>query len=181
MTLLMANFFEKEIILGLTVQEFLLHLLNFVILIVALRFLLYKPVKKFMQKRKEEYETAEEKYQNSLKETEQAAQKAEITLENAREEAVKIAEEAHAMAMIQTEEIIAGAHEEADAIIQKAQAEAKAAVKGERDSLYHDVSALAVEISEKLLARELRSEDTDVFIDNLIEGIKKREDGEENA
>lgn len=177
----MANFFENEIILGLTVQEFLLHLLNFVILIIALRFLLYKPVKKFMQKRKEDYEAAEERYQNSLKETEQAALKADGIMENAREEAVKIAEEAHAMAMIQMQEIVAGAHEEADEIVKKAKEEAKKAAKVERDSMYYDVSELAVEISEKLLAREFKSEDNDVFIDSLIEDIKKRENGEGNA
>ena len=55
----MKEFFAKELLLGLTVQEFLLHLLNFVILFVALFFLLYKPVKKFMRKRKEDYEEAD--------------------------------------------------------------------------------------------------------------------------
>ena len=37
-------------------QQILLHLLNFVILFTGLWFLLYKPVRSFMQKRKEHYE-----------------------------------------------------------------------------------------------------------------------------
>ena len=37
-------------------QQILLHLLNFVILFAGLWLLLYKPVRKFMQNRREHYE-----------------------------------------------------------------------------------------------------------------------------
>lgn len=177
----MAEFFAKEIILGLTVQEFLLHLLNFLILVIALRLLLYKPVKKFMQKRKEEYRTAEEKYQNSLVASEESVKNSELLMENARDEAVRIAEEAHALAMVQTQEIIAGAREEAEEILKKAESEAAEATKQARENLYYEVSALAVNISEKLIGRELNGQDNDVFIDNLLNGMKKQENGADNA
>lgn len=179
--LLSASFWSQDILLGLTVQEFLLHLLNFVILVVALRLLLYKPVKKFMEKRKEEYEQAEEKYQGAVKMTEEAEKNAEKVLDEAREEAVKIAEEAHALAMVQTEEILLTAREEADSIVKKAKEEAEQAKKKEMDNLYYSVSDLAVNISEKLLGRELKGEDNDVFIDNLLENMKKKDSGEGNA
>lgn len=177
----MADFFAKEIILGLTVQEFLLHLMNFLILVICLRLLLYKPVKKFMQKRREEYRTAEEKYQNALKETEGASANATRLIDDAHEEAVRIAEEAHALAMVQTQEIISGAREEAEEILKKAASDADKLKKQEMENLYYSVSDLAVNISEKLLGRELKSEDNDVFIDNLLGAVRKRENGEENA
>lgn len=177
----MAEFFAKEILLGLTVQEFLLHLLNFIILIIILRFLLYKPVKKFMEKRKEEYRAAEEKYQNAVKETEEAAGKAEKVIDEAHEEAVRIAEEAHALAMVQTQEILAEAKAEAEEIVKKAHSDAYEAKMREREELYYRVSDLAVDISEKLLNRELTGADNDAFIDNLLSDIKKRENGENNA
>ena len=41
--------------LNINLQQILLHLLNFVILFVILYFLLYSPIKKFMEKRTEEY------------------------------------------------------------------------------------------------------------------------------
>ena len=170
----MAEFFAKEIILGLTVQEFLLHLLNFVILVVCLYLLLYKPVKKFIKKRSEEYKAAEEKYQNSLKFTEESSRKAEEMLDKAREEAVKIAEEAHALAMVQTQEIIAGAHEEAEEIVKKAVEDSKNAQQNERENFYYSLSGLAVDISEKLLGRELKSSDNDVFIENLVQSLDKK-------
>lgn len=177
----MAEFFAKEIILGLTVQEFLLHLLNFVILVVCLYLLLYKPVKKFIKKRSEEYKAAEEKYQNSLKFTEESSRKAEEMLDKAREEAVKIAEEAHALAMVQTQEIIAGAHEEAEEIVKKAVEDSKNAQKIERENFYYSLSGLAVDISEKLLGRELKSSDNDVFIENLVQSLDKKNKEESNA
>ena len=42
-------------------QQILLHLFNFVVLTGVLYFLLYKPVKSFMDKRTEEYRSADEK------------------------------------------------------------------------------------------------------------------------
>ena len=55
--------------LGIDIQQILLHLLNFVILFTGLYVLLYGPVKKFMDKRTEEYkkmdEDAEEKLANA--------------------------------------------------------------------------------------------------------------------
>lgn len=177
----MAEFFAKEIILGLTVQEFLLHLLNFVILVTCLYLLLYKPVKKFIKKRSEEYKAAEEKYQNSLKFTEESSRKAEEMLDKAREEAVKIAEEAHALAMVQTQEIIAGAHEEAEEIIKKAVEDSKNAQQNERENFYYSLSGLAVDISKKLLGRELKSSDNDVFIENLVQSLDKKNKEENNA
>lgn len=42
-------------------QQILLHLFNFVVLTGVLYFLLYKPVKSFMDKRTEEYRLADEK------------------------------------------------------------------------------------------------------------------------
>lgn len=185
----MAEFFAKEIILGLTVQEFLLHLLNFVILVVCLYLLLYKPVKKFIKKRSEEYKAAEEKYRNSLKFTEESSRKAEEMLDKAREEAVKIAEEAHALAMVQTQEIIAGAHEEAEEIIKKTILESQNAQKTERENFYYSLSGLAVDISEKLVGREFNVADNEEYVNSIVNVINKEkenyfrnisEDGVEN-
>lgn len=175
------DFLSKEIILGLTVQEFLLHLLNFVILVVALRLLLYKPVKKFMQKRDEKYKAAQESYNNAVRKTESAEQDAERIIDAAHEEAVHIAEEAHATAMIQAQEIIDGAHEEADKIKKRAVDEGEKAREKEKENLYYSISDLAVDISQKLIGRELNSADNDVFIENLLSGIKKKDEDNKDA
>lgn len=165
------EFLSKEIILGLTVQEFLLHLLNFIILVVVLRLLLYKPVKKFMEKRDKEYKDADSKYRESVKAIEENQAKEEKILDEARDEAVHIAEEAHALAMIQNDEIINSAREEAKKIIAKATSDSAKAVAKDKEEMLHSINNLAVDISKKILDRELTNDDNDKFIDNLINNL----------
>lgn len=172
------EFLSKEIILGLNVQEFLLHLLNFAILVTALYFLLYKPVRKFMAKRDSDYRKAEQEYQDALKGKLEAKEEGEKILSEAREEAVSIAEEAHALAMVQTQEVLESAKEEAKDILVKAKEDSKNIYEKEKQDLYYSISDLAVNISEKLIERELTEKDNDLFIDSIIKDL---EDGEDNA
>lgn len=177
----MKEFFAKEILLGLTVQEFLLHLLNFAVLVVALYFLLYKPVRKFMQKRKETYEEAEKKYNEAIEYTGKAESEAARILDDAHGEAVRIAEEAHAAASAQSDAIIADAKAQADKMIEDARADADRVLLSEKEKLYSSVSGLAVDISEKILSREVKSEDNDAFIDAILSEVAEKDGGEENA
>lgn len=171
----MDSFFTQEIILGLTVQEFLLHLLNFVILFVCLWLLLYKPVKMFMDKRKADYEGAEEKYQNALKVTEEADSEAKKTIEQAREGAVKIAEDAQKKAFEQRKIILAEAEEEAAKIRRQAAEDAKNAVEKERETMYLAAKDIAYDVAEKLIARDVKTEDNDAFIDAILSGVQKKD------
>lgn len=172
------EFLSKEIILGLSVQEFLLHLFNFIILVCALFFLLYKPIKKFMAKRDNEYQNAEEGYKVAVKEISEAKSESERILNEAREEAVYIAEEAHALAMVQTEEILNSAKEEARDLLIKAKEDCKSIYEKEKQELYYTISDLAVDISQKLIDRDLTAKDNDKFIESIIKEIN---DGESNA
>ena len=67
-------------------QQILLHLLNFTILFAILYFLLYKPVKAFMEKRRLEYENREKESQNQLTEAENIKAQYQKKLEKADEE-----------------------------------------------------------------------------------------------
>lgn len=173
------EFFAKEIILGLTVQEFLLHLLNLLILLVVLYLLLVKPVKKFMKKREEKYKQADENYRNAVERTESAESDAERIIDEAHEEAVRIAEEAHATAMIQAQEILDAANVEAEKIKLRVVQEGEREMEKAQENLYYSISELAVEMSKKIIGRELSVADNDVFIDSMVEGIKKQGKGED--
>lgn len=172
------EFLSREIILGLSVQEFLLHFFNFIILMTALFFLLYKPVRKFMAKRDLDYKKADEGYTVAVKEIAEAKNESERILNEAREEAVYIAEEAHALAMVQTDEILSSAKDEAKDLLTKAKNDSKYIYEKEKQELYYAISDLAVDISQKLIDRDLKSEDNDKFIDCIIKDIN---DGDCNA
>ncbi len=84
----------KDIFLGLTLQNFLLHLLNFVILVVVLGLLVYRPMKKFMTEREEKYRSAKEEYDRLKKEIEElksdsVEREAAATVEDSAEEEKK--------------------------------------------------------------------------------------------
>ena len=106
-------------------QQILLHLLNFAILFFVLYLILYKPVKKFMDKRKAGYLEMEEKTKANLAVSEQTKAEYETKLQEAKAEAEEIRHHALEEAEGQAKEFLAQAHEEADQIIAKAQQQAE--------------------------------------------------------
>lgn len=146
-------------------QQILLHLLNFVILFAGLWLLLYNPIRKFMQKRKEEYEHKDAETERKKSEAEQlrtqyeqklAAADAEI--ETKRTDTKK---ELDAYAALRKN----AAQEEADAIVMKAHENAaREKEKSVRDAR-REIAELASEATEKLALRETASEAFDQFLD----------------
>lgn len=124
--------------LNIDFQQILLHLFNVVILFAILYFLIYKPVKGFMDKRKKEYEDMEAEavgkvkdadelkasYEEKLKQAEaeiktmkmeaskEAADHAFQTEEEARAKAKQILETARNHADMEMEKILSGAGEQ---------------------------------------------------------------------
>ena len=72
--------------LNINLQQILLHALNFVILFGAMYFLLYKPVKSFMDSRKAHYEKMDEDAKAVLAEAEKTKADYEAQLKSADEE-----------------------------------------------------------------------------------------------
>ena len=101
-------------------QQILLHLLNFVILFAGLWLLLYKPVRKFMQKRREEYENKDAETERKKSEAEQLRAQYEQKLADADAEIeakrLDAKKEMDAYAALRKN----AAQEEADAIVKKA-------------------------------------------------------------
>lgn len=173
----MENLFGADIFatLGLGWQKILLYLANFVILFVGLTFLLYKPVKKFMDKRKREIADEVSKADKVREEAEQAVkeseERAKLAEEDARKRALEIDEEKKT-AIIEREEILADARKEAEEIRTQAEQDAnderQKAVLGAKT----DVAALAVGIAKEILGRELSEKDNDKLIDECIKEWK---------
>lgn len=140
--------------LNINFQQILLHLFNFVILAGGLYFLLYKPVKAFMDKRAEQYENMDSAADRKLREAEalkdeyaarlQAAEKeiAEKAAESARK-AEKVAEEKINEAKKQQEKIISDAKEAAER-------QKKRALEEQRE----EIIELAAGMAEKILHGE---------------------------
>lgn len=155
--------------IGLDFMEILWHLLNFAILLIGIRFLLYKPIKKFISKREEEYKDIEESNNNLQKQAQEMKDKYEALLVEEKSQVAKIAKETADSMNENVKKIIKSAREEAKLIIEKAQSE----IKDEKDkilpTLKQDSSELAILIAKKILNREITVSDMDNLIDECLD------------
>ncbi len=145
-------------------QQILLHLLNFVILFAGLWLLLYKPVRSFMQKRREHYEKMDADAEKKQAEAEKARAEYEEKLAGAEQE---IASQRRA-AELQAEEYGARQRREAEELAKSILAEARAdaariRAQAEKDARA-DVAAIVTDAVEKLALKESASTAYDQFL-----------------
>lgn len=151
-------------------QQILLHLLNFVILFAALYFLLYKPVKNFMDKRVEYYKNLDDETKKKLAEAETARKDYTEKL-NAADEEIKKNKE---LSRKKLDEMSSLKLEEARAESAKIVAEAQERAKKEYDRIISDaqteISDMIVNATEKLVLGESTSEAYDQFLNAAERG-----------
>lgn len=155
-------------------QQILLHLFNFVLLFGILYFLLYKPVKDFMDKRieyykkidddaKENFETSEKVKEEYLKKL--AGAEAEISVRN--EKARKEMEETNALKIKQAEK-------QAKQIIM----DARQSLEKEREKILRqaqeEISDMVLTATEKIVLQSGTSESYEQF----LTAVERREENE---
>ena len=134
-------------------QQILLHWMNLAILTGGLYFLLYAPVKKFMDQREERYRAREANIQQKLAEAEQIKAEYQARLDGAADE-IKAAQAKAQQAIQQsTEEQLAQARAEAAQIVAKAEAEAAYSKERVRRESQRELKELAAQAAKKLAAR----------------------------
>jgi F-type H+-transporting ATPase subunit b len=145
--------------LNINLQQILLHALNFVILFGAMYFLLYKPVKSFMDSRKAHYEKMDEDAKAVLAEAEKTKAGYEAQLKSADEEIARRQREANEALQHAVDERRAQAEQQAGEIMRKAREDEQA--KGE-------ISELMSAAAEKLVLSST-SDAYDKFLDTAEE------------
>lgn len=145
-------------------QQILLHLLNFVILFAILNFLLYNPVKKFMDKRCEYYKGIDDEAKKNLQQAEEMKKKyaeklhsVDSEIEEKRQASNKALSEKAAQSMIL-------AKQEADKIISEAYKKAK----NERNILIseaqEEITDMVTRATEKIILESGVSESYEQFL-----------------
>lgn len=154
--------------LNIDIQQILLHMLNFAVLFGALYFLLYKPVKKFMDNRNKYYEEIEEKTSKIVDEANELKATYEKKMEAADEEISALKSEAKAKSMAEAVKIKANAQKEAEQIISSAKAQAEISSENMVKSANNEICNLAEKAAEKLVI-ESTSEAYDSFLNSVGE------------
>lgn len=145
-------------------QQILLHWLNLAILIGGLYFILYKPVKNFMDKREAHFRSLEEQAEQKLRQAEQAKADYRAKLDAAEDEIREKRAGAQKAAQEAAQEQLAQAKAEAKNIIAQARAKAEQDRDRSQQEMQREMKELAVKAAEKLVFQP-GSDPFDEFLD----------------
>lgn len=159
--------------LNIDLQQILLHWMNLAILTGGLYFLLFKPVKDFMDKRRTHYEELDRQAADKLAQAERLAAEHQAKLDHADEELRRERAQAQQAAAQAAQEQLDHAEEEAKRIVAKAHAEAEQSRERALRESQRALRELAVQAARKLAAQP-GTDPFDQFL-NLTEGGKAHE------
>lgn len=151
-------------------QQILLHLLNFVILFAILYFLLYKPVKDFMQKRMDYYKNLDEEAKNNLEKAQEQKQLYEDKIANIEEEINNTKKDAFKKTEEMSKEAILNAQNEAEKIISAAKEKAQKEYTKIINDAQSEIEGMVIKATQKLVHKQ----DTEVF-DEFLESVSRGE------
>lgn len=148
------------------------QIVNFILLVGLLYWLLYKPVRSFMDNR-----TAEIEQQiKSAEENQQAAEALRLDLENqakeSRQQARQFLDEATKKAEVAQAEMIAEARNEANAIIKRAQEMTVLEREKAWDELKTQVGELSLLLASKVINDSLDQSQHQLLIDNTLSELE---------
>lgn len=159
----------EGLVISDAVKDLIINIINIIILFVIVRGLAYKPVKKFLDARKErvakELSDAAAAKQNA---EEEALKYKELT-EKSKAEGTEIINEAERTAKQSAAEIIASAKQSAAEITEKARENAKREREAQVASMKNEIAELAFDISRQVLSREVTDEDNMRIADSFFE------------
>ncbi|MCQ2554341.1 MAG: ATP synthase F0 subunit B [Clostridia bacterium] len=156
--------------LNINLQQILLHLLNFMILFTALYFILYKPVKDFMNNRQAAIREKEEQAAETLLEAEKSRKEAEERVKALEDELKVMKAKAHAESVEEAIKVKQNAEQDAEAILNRARASANIEKERILESAKGDIEEMVTSATEKILREKTTSEVFDEFL-NEIRGI----------
>ena len=142
--------------LNIDLQQIFLHMLNFVILVGGLYFILYNPVKKFMDQRAARYAEMDAAAAQKLAEAEKLAADHQAQLDKLDEELRERRAESQKIAQAAAQQQLDRAQEQADQIVAAARKSAESIrAKAVSDS-HKELKELAIAAAEKLAVSSSR-------------------------
>ncbi len=154
--------------LNIDIQQILLHMLNFVILFAVLYFVLYKPVRNFMDRRDEDFNEKNDRANRAMEEADSAKSAYEEKLSGIEDEIKSLREDARKKGVEEADAIREQARREADEILEDARRKAEQAKTAAVRSADNQIRAIAEQAAEKLVI-----ESTAQAYENFIETVNR--------
>ncbi|MFO8035588.1 MAG: F0F1 ATP synthase subunit B [Anaerolineales bacterium] len=163
--------------LGINGPFLLAQIINFLILFLALRAILWKPLMQQLQERREmlqqQKEDAEVAAEAAAKAREEIKEERQQALEKAHSEAQEIIEEAEERAANLKEQTLQEAQQEADRLINEAQQEAKEERNQILDKVRGLIAELATAAAQRIVGQELNEKRQHALIDSFFSGVRE--------
>ncbi len=163
-------------IISVNLWQILISLANLVLLFLILKKFLYKPVKTVLEQRQNELDAQYEAAANAEIQANENRKSWEEKLSQADAQANEILQNATDNAKFRGERLVAEAKEQADSIIRIAQNEAELERKKATEGIKREIVEVSGALTEKMLEREINTEDHRALIDSYIEKIGESDD-----
>lgn len=139
--------------LNINLQQILLHWMNLAILTGGLYFLLFKPVKQFIEKREAHYRELDKQAEDKLAQAEQLKADCQAKLDQADDEIRQERSHAQQVAAQAAQEQLEQAQEQAERIVTKAKAEAEQSKERAIRESQREMRELAAKMARKMAAK----------------------------
>ncbi len=155
-------------VISVNIWQIVISLLNLLLMFLILKHFLFKPVKKMMDKRREElenqYKAAEDAQNDALKDRELWESK----LAHADAEADEIRSQAVTDAKYRSGKIIAEAKDKAGSIMRQAEVNAELEMQKAQAGIKDEIVNVSAALTEKMLGREINTDDHRGLIESFI-------------
>ena len=146
--------------------------LAFVVLLIAVFYFAYKPVKKLLKERGDYVEGKIKSAEEREEKSQQLLNEANEEVKNKKVEAMGIVEKTKEDAQKERAAILEKAKEEKEAEIKRTKEEIAQEIEASKDEIHREIVSVAIDASSKVLEREVNKEDNEKLIDSFIDDLK---------
>ena len=155
-------------IISVNIWQIVVSLLNLLLLFLILKKFLFKPVKNILKTRQDNIDSSYAEAKTALDEANASKKELEAKLSEAHLTADSILQEATVNAERRRDRIIDDASKEAEAIMRQAKVDAELERRKAEDDIKAQIIDVSGALAEKLIERELKTEDHKHLIDSFI-------------
>lgn len=157
--------------LDINFWEIILYIVNIIILFFFLRWLLYKPITKFLNNRTDAIQKQVNEAAKKQTEAEKLKAKYDAMMADAQDLAAKIIRDGKELADDQAKKIVEDAGEQARQLQSRAEKQLEDQKREALLEMRQEVTDIAIQIASKILEREVTYKDNKQVIDNFFEKV----------
>lgn len=158
-------------VISINFWQIVISLANLIILFLILKRFLFRPVTNMMEKRKEILDEQYKAADNAQKDAENNRQLWEEKMTTAKETADEIIKSATDKAVMKSDNILKDAKAKSDSIISSAEKSAELEKNKAQTEIKKEITDISAVLAEKLLNREINTDDHRDIIDSVISKI----------